>query len=1032
MQQGLILNAQELNEFEQELAKLGVIQANQDKTFANPLTDNGQLSPSEERAWMLHQHDPLSAMGPFTAAFRLTGNIKPTQLITALKSLYQGDSNLNQIYKLDEQGELIKQHVNDADIDIEMLPCKTDQDVINFLLQHQNTPLDLSSQPTISFCLFHKSDTEIILGILGHHILIDDSAWKPIFKSISAFYKEENLAIISKLASSKATQYHHDGIEKYWLEHHSNGFNRTIFPAIFLRKEQASTAIHNINSSLMSNIPMQASRFYTTVSATTVEPLSKAAQASSFQTLLTLFGVYLSQLFNRKSVDVVVPIVAHQDITQLNQISSSSNVIPVTITNLNQDITLTIIEARNALLNGLSNNLPIEQIFSVTKTNRNSYPNILVTQVDDASDYLTLDDVKVENIAVPPLSSDYDLTLAIQFEKDGQTRFELTTGRNLSSTIGSFLLEKFIDFIEKAEAGSIPEFPSILTDDSSLISTLSDQSQNQSVPGNKQTDGRNKPIIALILNEFIAVLDQQDISEQDDFFELGGHSLLATRVIGKMKTQHNIEIKIADFFNAPTALALANFAEYADETLKEISTVDDNKEIVAPHSFVQLTYMPLIEQGRNPIFNIPFALKFSEPVDEQAFYQAFNDTIIRHHSLRTLLLIQEDEEPLQRVISASALKNYKWFLPSSEQGHLSAKEGLAHEANYHFDLINELPLRVRFLYNEQGEHFLSLLIYHTAFDEWSTGVLISDLFYAYKQYVTGQQPKWQTTPAQFHQYVLEQRQTLDMSKKLDYWLKYLGKVEPAKPLFYSKDTALVSSSEGACLEFSFDKSVADKLNRWAKANKSSMFHVVYAAFSLVMYYLGAGKKVLVATSAYGRDDPRYQDTVGLFTNVLLNHVQFAEELQFNQLITQVRDNIIALLPYSDVPYVTIEHAVAASPLTSPIDNLGEIYIQYHQKNVLNSAIELDDGKKIDFEMLEPERNIAKFGLHFEAYEDPNSELAAFRTVLAYRVNHYSTEQISLIKNTTKAVIMALSDRAEQTDLTLRDIRKSLAKVDFND
>ena len=86
MKKGLILSSQELDEFEKELENLGVISKEQDTESSNQSKSDGQLSLSEERAWMLHQQDPLAASGPFSAALRLSGNVDLTRLIDALKT----------------------------------------------------------------------------------------------------------------------------------------------------------------------------------------------------------------------------------------------------------------------------------------------------------------------------------------------------------------------------------------------------------------------------------------------------------------------------------------------------------------------------------------------------------------------------------------------------------------------------------------------------------------------------------------------------------------------------------------------------------------------------------------------------------------------------------------------------------------------------------------------------------------------------------------------------------------------------------
>lgn len=1020
--QGQILSSQELSEFEKEMANLGIIKESLNLSSSEQDQYDGQLSLSEERAWMLHQQDPLSAAGPFCAAFRLNGSVDLTLLSESLAALYKGGSNLNRVYKLDGEGELIKEHYA-FDIAIDVHPVTQDEQVIEFLLRQQSTPIDLASQPALQFWLFEKSETEITLGMLGHHILIDDSAWKPIFGILSAYYNEQ--AFTPAPAQSTASKPPLDVIENYWSETYSHGFSRTPLPELFYKSVDESN-ISLLGGSSQNLQSAQARRYISHLPTTQLDTLAHAAQASSFQALLTLFGLYINQLLNKNHVDIVIPVIDHQAIQGLNEIGPSSNVIPVSVANTGQTLTEATLELRNRLLTGLAHNLPIERIYSLTKTRRNARPNILVTQIDDASHYLTLNKVQVEGMAIPPLSSDYDLTLAVQFKANGQARLELTTGNKLSHSIGAFLLEKFCYFVSQSHPDSRQIIVSLSSSEAQQ-QMLSEQEPSDSahVPSSAIDQG-NQEIVQAILGEFQAVLERPDLQADADFFEQGGHSLLATRVIGKLKTQHDIEVKIADFFNAPSALELANVAVHSAPQIQTVDTLNEEQETIAPHSFIQMTYMDLIKMGRNPIFNIPFVLKLSQPVDEQAFHQAFIDVIRRHHTLRTLLLIEPDKDPMQRVISASSIQDYRWFFPSSEQRGESAQSLLSKEAGHSFDLVNELPLRVRFVYNNKGEHFLSLLIYHTAFDEWSTGVLMGDLFHAYKHYVAGKQPEWSTTPAQFHQFVVKQRQSNTIDQHLQYWQQTLGKVEPTKSLFHLENGPVEPSQAGDWLEFTFDRSITDRLNQLAQANKSSMFHVVYAAFSLAMYYLGAGKKVLVGTSTYGRDDPRYQDTVGLFTNVILNHVTFNETLNIGQLIQQIKNNIIASLPYSDVPFVTVEHTVAAQPLTSPSDNLCEVYIQYHQKNVLNTAIELDNAEQIPFELLEPERDIAKFGLHFEAYENPHSDEAPLRVVLAYRTSHYTPEQISLVKEVSQAVVHALANSVDQ-EMSLRDVRKQLAE-----
>ena len=140
-------------------------------------------------------------------------------------------------------------------------------------------------------------------------------------------------------------------------------FSRTAFPALFFVAEKHLPMVSNITSRPATQIVAKANRFYARIKTDRADTLSNAAQASPFQTLVALFGLYLNQLLGRAAVDILVPVVNHRDITQLNQIESSSNVIPVSIVTPEKSVVSAIAELRNNLLNGLGQNLSIEQIF---------------------------------------------------------------------------------------------------------------------------------------------------------------------------------------------------------------------------------------------------------------------------------------------------------------------------------------------------------------------------------------------------------------------------------------------------------------------------------------------------------------------------------------------------------------------------------------------------------------------------------------------------------------------------------------------
>jgi len=62
---------------------------------------------------------------------------------------------------------------------------------------------------------------------------------------------------------------------------------------------------------------------------------------------------------------------------------------------------------------------------------------------------------------------------------------------------------------------------------------------------------------------FAELLGLDEIGTDADFFELGGHSLLATRLIGRIRGEFNVDVKVTTVFRSPT---VAQLAVLIDET----------------------------------------------------------------------------------------------------------------------------------------------------------------------------------------------------------------------------------------------------------------------------------------------------------------------------------------------------------------------------------------------------------------------------------------------------------------------------------
>ena len=537
-------------------------------------------------------------------------------------------------------------------------------------------------------------------------------------------------------------------------------------------------------------------------------------------------------------------------------------------------------------------------------------------------------------------------------------------------------------------------------------------------------------VAELILAEFKEALASDSMTVTDDFFDFGGHSLIATRVIGRLLTHHGIEISINDLFGHPTAQSLAQQAVASGEQQAVTETpLTDIGSPLAPLSLAQNSLWKAIPKyakfGLNTIFNLPFVLRFLDELDEEAFGKACRDLLVRHAGLRSHFY-EDNGTPYQQVIEMSELDNYKWFWTSAECDTEDRDEFLKQEAIHPFDLAKELPLRVRFIRcRETGQQFLSFLFHHIVQDEWSVNLMMDELNLAYKLRVQGKAPVWRHEALPMHEYARMQRGSRAHQKHLDYWLNNLKDVPWSTPIF-PKDHPLSAKADpngakGGWVIVEMEDEVRDGLYALAKQQSASLFNVVYAAISAALNTLGAPNKLIVGTSASGRHDVEYYDTIGYFTTVVAHLVNFDSANTVADLVAQVKNTINDSMPYGDIPIDLIEEGLVGG--TPDVDgHMFEVFIQLHAKSKFSGAFELSNGDKINFQQVDSDRSESGLGLQFEVLEETVNDEQVLRVMMSYLTENYSQAQVKLLCDTLTALFaeFARSPKGEQVLSVIKD------------
>ncbi|MEK8173699.1 phosphopantetheine-binding protein [Streptomyces sp. M19] len=136
------------------------------------------------------------------------------------------------------------------------------------------------------------------------------------------------------------------------------------------------------------------------------------------------------------------------------------------------------------------------------------------------------------------------------------------------------------------------------------------------------------------------VLDCGRVGAHDHFFELGGHSLKAARMVSRLRDVLGREIPLRLLFQHPVLADFARGLEGADRAATGITPLPEGP---APLSFGQrrLWLLDQLQPGR-PDYNMPTAVRFTGPLDQDAAVAALRGVVERHAVLRSRIALGPD------------------------------------------------------------------------------------------------------------------------------------------------------------------------------------------------------------------------------------------------------------------------------------------------------------------------------------------------------------------------------------------------------
>ena len=261
------------------------------------------------------------------------------------------------------------------------------------------------------------------------------------------------------------------------------------------------------------------------------------------------------------------------------------------------------------------------------------------------------------------------------------------------------------------------------------------------------TDSGTEAIVLRIWKQILgnAAADAQG---NDSFFALGGSSICTVLMLDSVKTEFGYAPSLPEFYNCPTAAALAQLLDSGKPIVAKTYPIDDVVPYRLPTPAQLRCYLADQMAPGSALNNVCTTIQLTGTLNADALQQAYRAIVERHETLR-YVFVPADGHGSVRIKIMEGVQPIAEVLAESEAAILQEAERLARAP---FQLEAGPLIRATLITESASSHVLSLTFSAAVCDERSADLLVRELLTAYYAIEEGGAPAFEEMPITFSQY----------------------------------------------------------------------------------------------------------------------------------------------------------------------------------------------------------------------------------------------------------------------------------------
>lgn len=395
-----------------------------------------------------------------------------------------------------------------------------------------------------------------------------------------------------------------------------------------------------------------------------------------------------------------------------------------------------------------------------------------------------------------------------------------------------------------------------------------------------------------------ALLGIERIGAGDDFFELGGHSLLVARLQGLVESRLGRRAPaLRELFAARTLRGQAAVIETMEEIAASVEPAVERPGGPAPLTAIQRRLWLLHQlDPSSGQYNVPWHIELRGELDTAALESALGDVAARHEALRSTF-VEIDGEPRR-----SAAGDAPFVLPTVHAEGRDALEAIDEEGLRPFDLAREAPMRALLVRLGPRHHYLALTFHHIAVDAGSIGILVRDLERFYAARARGERPSLDIPAGPFVAGARRPEEAGGGQRERAYWQSRLDGVPAVHDLPLDHPRGARPGDRGDLVTRRIDAATLARIDALARAHRATRFLVLHALFAVLLSRWSGQDDVVVGTPLARRKDPRLEQVVGLYIDMLVLRSDLSGAPTFARFLARSVEATLADLEHADLPF----------------------------------------------------------------------------------------------------------------------------------